>query len=83
MKSSWISPIVIGFVVCGFFMTVRSPAEAQEERAGHLVPADKKLSQDAVQRLFVRKDSLGERGRREEGLPRRAGPARGLSRRRA
>ena len=58
MKSSWISSIVFGFVVCGFFITVQSAAEAQEERAGHLVPADKKLSQDAVQRLF-------ERGRRE------------------
>ncbi len=58
MRSSWISPIVIGLVVCGFFMTVRSPAEAQENRTKHLVPADKKLSQDAVQRLFAR-------GRRE------------------
>ncbi len=58
MRSSWISPIVIGFVVCGFFLTVHSKTEAQEERAGHLVPADKKLTQDALQRLF-------ERGRQE------------------
>jgi len=73
MKSSWISPILIGFVVCGFFITVQSAAKAKQKQAGHLVPADKKLSQDAVQRLFVRKsawgrltaDSIGERGRRE------------------
>ena len=58
MKSSWISSIVIGFVVCGFFITAHSPAEAQEKRTRHLVPADKKLSQDAMQQLF-------ERGRRE------------------
>jgi len=58
MKSSWISPIVIGFLACGFVTTVHSPAEAREEQAGHLVPVDKKLSQDAMQQLF-------ERGRRE------------------
>jgi len=37
---------------------VHNTAEAREEQAGHLVPADKKLSQDAMQQLF-------ERGRRE------------------
>ena len=65
MRGSWISPIVIGLVVCGFFIMVHNTAEAREERAGHLVPADKKLSQDAMQQLFVRKDSIGERGRCE------------------
>jgi len=49
---------IIGFVVCGFFMTVHGTAEAEERQAEHLVPVDKKLTQDAVQRLF-------ERGRQE------------------
>ena len=54
MKSTRISSIVIGFVVCGFFTTAHTSAEAQEERKKHQVPVDKKLTQDAVQRLFER-----------------------------
>ena len=58
MKSSWISPIVIGFFICGFFQTVHSPAEAQEKQTKHLVPADKKLTRESLQNLY-------ERGNRE------------------
>ncbi len=49
---------VIGFVVCFFLMTVHGTAEAEEQQAEHLVPVDKKLTQESVQRLF-------ERGRQE------------------
>ncbi len=49
---------IIRFVVCCFVMMVQGTAEAEEQQAEHLVPVDKQLSQDAVQRLF-------ERGRQE------------------
>jgi len=58
MRRLWISPIVIGFLICGFFQTVHSPAEAQEKQTKHLVPADKKITRDALQHLY-------ERGKRE------------------
>ena len=52
------SAVVIGFVVCSFFIAVHNTVEAKAQQAGHLVPADKKLSRDEIQRLF-------ERGQRE------------------
>jgi len=62
---------VIVFVVCGFFMTVPSTAEAEEQQAGHLVPVDKKLTQDVVQHLFERGQQEVYRGQELEtiGMP--------------
>ena len=49
---------IIGFAVCSFLVAFDGTAEGVEIRPGHVIPVDKKLSQDAVQHLF-------ERGRRE------------------
>jgi len=71
MRKLWISPIVIGFVVCGFFMTVHSTDGAEEQQGEHLVPVDKKLTQDAVQRLLGRGRQEVYRGKELEtiGMP--------------
>jgi len=52
MGKFWMT--VIGFVVCSFLITICSTAD-QKIRPGHVIPVDKKLSQDAVQRLFERR----------------------------
>jgi non-lysosomal glucosylceramidase len=62
---------IVGFVVCGFFVTVHGTAEAGEQQAEHLVPVDKKLTQEAVQRLFERGQQEVYRGQELEtiGMP--------------
>jgi len=62
---------VIGFIVCGFFMTVHGTAEAEGQQAEHLVPVDKKLTQEAVQGLFERGQQEVYRGEELEtiGMP--------------
>jgi len=62
---------IIGLAVCGFFMTVHSTAGAEEQQEGHLVPVDKQLTQDAVQRLLGRGRQEVYRGKELEtiGMP--------------
>ena len=62
---------IIGFVVCFFLMTVHGTAEAEGQQAEHLVPVDKKLTQEAVQRLFERGQQEVYRGEELEtiGMP--------------
>jgi len=52
MRKFWV--IVIGFVVCSSFMTFHSAAEEGKAQTKRLIPADKKLSQEWVRRLFER-----------------------------
>jgi uncharacterized protein (DUF608 family) len=56
MRKLWL--IVIGFVVCNVFFVFNSTLKGEQTQAKHLVPADKKLSKDLLQRIF-------ERGERE------------------
>jgi len=50
--------IVVGFVVCNIVFTFGSTSKGEQTQIKHLVPADKKLSKDLLQRIF-------ERGERE------------------
>jgi non-lysosomal glucosylceramidase len=51
MRKLW--TILIGFAVCSSLLTLHSEAEGGRKQQ-HLVPADKNLSQAAMQRLFER-----------------------------
>jgi len=46
--------IIIALIVCSFLVTFHGTAEGIEIRPGHVIPVDKNLSQDAVQRLLER-----------------------------
>lgn len=52
MRKLW--AIVIWLVVCSSFPTFHNAADAGQKQREHLVPADKNLSQAAMQRLFER-----------------------------
>ena len=69
MGKFWMT--VIGFAVCSFLVTFHGTAEGIEIRPGHVIPVDKKLSQDAVQRLFERGQREVYRGKELEtvGMP--------------
>ena len=69
MRKFWV--IVIGLVVCSSFMTFHSAAEEGKARPERLIPADKKLSQDAVSRLFERGTPETYRGKELDtiGMP--------------
>ena len=63
--------IVIGIIVCNSILTVPCTIEGAEKQSGHLVPAEKGLSPDAVQRLFERGQRQVYSGRELEtiGMP--------------
>ena len=50
MKKLWI--IVVGFVVLAFLAVSQNVAAQAGAKTEHLIPADKDLSKDFVQRLF-------------------------------
>ncbi|MHC4584785.1 MAG: hypothetical protein ACYS3N_09655, partial [Planctomycetota bacterium] len=63
MRKLWISTIVIVFLVCNILVTIDNPVMAQDKPTKHLVPADKGLSQDAVQLLLERGQQEVYRGK--------------------
>jgi non-lysosomal glucosylceramidase len=49
-----LSTTLIAFAVCTFFAASLGIAQAVKIREGHVIPADKKLSKDAVKRFYER-----------------------------
>ncbi len=69
MRKFWM--IVIGLVFCNSLLISHSIGEGSKARPKHLIPADKKLSQEWVQRLFERGATETYRGKELDtiGMP--------------
>jgi len=69
MRKFWM--IVIGLVFCSSLLIFHSIGEGSKARPEHLIPADKKLSQEWVRRLFERGATETYRGKELDtiGMP--------------